>query len=70
MRLLFKVVGISPEKGAQTVIYLATSPEVEGVMGKYFIKQKEMASSPASYDVDTARRLWKESAELTGLPLD
>ena len=61
-------VGVSPEKGAETSIYLATSPEVESVTGKYFEKMKAVPSSKASYDEDAARRLWQATAELTGLP--
>lgn len=57
----------SPEKGAETSIYLATSPEVDKVSGRYFIKKTPAASSPESYDEETARRLWKTSEELTGL---
>lgn len=57
----------SPEQGAQTAIYLATSPEVGGVTGKYFAKKKAVPSSQASYDEATARRLWQVSAELSGL---
>ena len=57
----------SPEKGAETAIYLASSPEVEGVSGKYFAKKAEAKSSEQSYDEATARRLWQVSAELTKL---
>jgi len=66
---LFRPAFIRPEKGAQTGIYLATSPEVEGVTGKYFVKQKAVLSCPASYDTATASRLWQVSAEMTGLPV-
>lgn len=66
---LFRLALISPEQGAQTSIYLATSPEVEGVTGKYFVKQKAVPSSPASYDTATASRLWQVSAAMTGLPV-
>ena len=66
-RLMNAVVGVSPEEGAKTSLYLATSPEVEGVTGKYFEKCKPIESSPVSYDKDAARRLWHVSAELTGL---
>jgi retinol dehydrogenase-14 len=58
----------SPEKGAETPIYLASSPEVEGVSGKYFAKKAEAKSSERSYDTVTARRLWQVSAELTKVP--
>jgi NAD(P)-dependent dehydrogenase (short-subunit alcohol dehydrogenase family) len=58
----------SPEKGAETSIYLASSPEVEGVSGKYFAKKSEAKSSERSYDAAIARRLWQVSAEMTKLP--
>jgi NAD(P)-dependent dehydrogenase (short-subunit alcohol dehydrogenase family) len=62
-----KLIGSSPEKGAKTLIYLAASPEVEGVNGKYFVKEKPVESSQISYDQSLAGRLWKQSAELAGL---
>jgi retinol dehydrogenase-14 len=57
----------SPERGAQTPIYLASSPEVEGVTGKYFANLKPKTSSKDSYDTTAATRLWQVSAELVGL---
>lgn len=59
--------GAKPEKGAETSVYLAASPEVAGVSGGYFVGRHESRSSPASYDEAAARRLWTVSAELTGL---
>jgi len=56
------------EEGAQTSIYLASSPEVEGVTGKYFVDCKPVPSSAASYDEAAAHRLWQISAEMVGLP--
>jgi retinol dehydrogenase-12 len=61
-------IALSPEEGAENSIFLATSPEVEGITGKYFIKNEPAQSSPASCDEEIARRLWKLSAELTSLP--
>lgn len=58
---------VSPEQGAQTITYLATSPQVEGVSGKYFANQKAIESSQASYDQAAARQLWQVSAQLTGM---
>jgi len=58
---------ISPEEGAETPIYLASSPEVEGVSGKYCIDEEPVRSSPGSYDEEAARRLWEFSEEMTGL---
>jgi NAD(P)-dependent dehydrogenase (short-subunit alcohol dehydrogenase family) len=63
-RALQQVVALSPEQGAETVIYLATAPEVEGVSGQYFVKRRAVRSSPASYDVQAAQRLWQVSAEM------
>jgi NAD(P)-dependent dehydrogenase (short-subunit alcohol dehydrogenase family) len=57
----------SPEKGAETSIFLASSPEVEGLSGRYFVKKAEAHSSDVSYDERIARRLWEVSAELTNL---
>ncbi|MDR3576585.1 MAG: SDR family oxidoreductase [Anaerolineaceae bacterium] len=58
---------ISPAEGAETTIYLASSPDVAGVTGKYFIRKKETRSSEISYDEQAAARLWQISLELTGL---
>jgi NAD(P)-dependent dehydrogenase (short-subunit alcohol dehydrogenase family) len=69
IKRLVTVFSISAEEGAQTSIYLATSPEVEGVTGKYFVNQQPVPSSPASYDEATASRLWQVSAEMTALPV-
>ena len=65
---LFHLFTISPEQGAQTNIYLATSPEVEGITGKYFVDSQAVPSSPMSYDTAVAGRLWRVSGEMTGLP--
>jgi NAD(P)-dependent dehydrogenase (short-subunit alcohol dehydrogenase family) len=69
-RLLQAAAGLfalSPEAGARTVVYLASSPEAAGVSGRYFAREKAVASSPASYDEAAARRLWEVSEQLTGL---
>lgn len=58
---------ISAEKGAETCVYLASSPDVENVNGKYFVKKKAVKSSEESYDESIAKRLWEVSVELTGL---
>lgn len=60
-----KFLMITPEQGAKTSIYLASSPEVEGVTGKYFIKSREAVSAKESYDAAAAARLWDECARLT-----
>ena len=58
---------INVEKGAETSIYLASSPEVATVTGQYFYKCKPTRSSQASYDVAAQERLWQVSEQLTGL---
>jgi NAD(P)-dependent dehydrogenase (short-subunit alcohol dehydrogenase family) len=55
---------ISPEKGARTSIYLASSPEVEDVSGGYFYKCKPTAPSTVAQDDDAAGRLWDASEKL------
>lgn len=64
---LLQLAALTPERGAQTSIYLASSPEVEGVSGKYFDNCRAVNSSPVSYDREAAERLWQISLELTGL---
>lgn len=64
---LYALVAISPEKGAQTSIYLASSPEVADVTGKYFIKEKPARSSAVSYDEQAQERLWAISEQMTGV---
>jgi NAD(P)-dependent dehydrogenase (short-subunit alcohol dehydrogenase family) len=58
--------GAKPEEGAETSIYLASSPEIEAVTGKYFERKRPVASSRESYDEAVARRLWDVSERLTG----
>jgi NAD(P)-dependent dehydrogenase (short-subunit alcohol dehydrogenase family) len=59
--------GIDTSKGAQTSLYLATSPELAVVSGRYYVNQEERRSTAVAYDETLARRLWQISAELTGL---
>jgi len=54
----------TPEKGADTVIWLASSPEVEGITGRYFIDRKDRQSNQESYNVAIASRLWEVSEEM------
>jgi NAD(P)-dependent dehydrogenase (short-subunit alcohol dehydrogenase family) len=53
---------LTPEEGADTQIWLASSPEVEGITGKYFVRRRETRSSAISYDTGVAQRLWDVSA--------
>jgi NAD(P)-dependent dehydrogenase (short-subunit alcohol dehydrogenase family) len=64
---LIRFIAKSPKEGAETLIYLASSPEAEGVSGKYFANKRAVRSSANSHDEETARRLWQASAELTGI---
>jgi retinol dehydrogenase 14 len=64
---LFSIFMISAEKGAETSIYLASSPEVGGVSGKYFVKKMQRRSSETSYDEAVAKKLWDISLGMTGL---
>jgi NAD(P)-dependent dehydrogenase (short-subunit alcohol dehydrogenase family) len=67
MRAAFALMGKSPEEGARTVVYLATSPDVEEVSGGYFIDEKRAEASPEAQDDAAAARLWQVSEKLTGL---
>lgn len=60
----------SPEKGARTLIYLASSPDVEGISGRFFLHQRARKTKPVTSDAAIAARLWRVSAELVGLPAD
>ncbi len=70
MRLMLPVIRPfmkSPEHGAATSIYLASSAEVSDMTGRYFANSKPKASSKASQDAAAAARLWDVSADLVGL---
>ncbi|NQT74786.1 MAG: SDR family oxidoreductase [Chloroflexi bacterium] len=65
---MLKPFAMSPAKAAETSIYLASSPEVEGTTGKYFMKKsKSVPSSPITYDEAAAQRLWEISTQMTGI---
>jgi NAD(P)-dependent dehydrogenase (short-subunit alcohol dehydrogenase family) len=57
---------ISPEQGAETIVYLASSPEVADKTGGYFVKRKLVEPSAAARDDTAAKRLWIESEKLAG----
>ena len=57
----------SPDRGADTPVYLASSPEAEGLTGQFFAKRKPRKSNPTSYDKATTERLWRVSANLVGI---
>lgn len=64
---LFKPFMRSPEQGADTVIWLSFSPDVEGVSGRYYADRKPVEPKKIANDPDARRRLWEESERLTGL---
>jgi NAD(P)-dependent dehydrogenase (short-subunit alcohol dehydrogenase family) len=67
-RVIWKTIApflISPRRGADTAIYLASSSEVKEISGKYFEKRKQVAPSKAAEDSEAAIRLWKLSEKLT-----
>ena len=68
---LFKIVqklfAKSPEKGAETLVYLASSQAVAGISGKYWSEKQQKRSSDNSYDRERQKRLWEFSADVTGI---
>jgi NAD(P)-dependent dehydrogenase (short-subunit alcohol dehydrogenase family) len=62
-----KLFAISPEKGAETIVYLASSPEVAATSGEYFYKCRPATPTAGARDDAAATRLWIESAKLAGL---
>jgi NAD(P)-dependent dehydrogenase (short-subunit alcohol dehydrogenase family) len=65
---LFKWFYKSAEEGAQPVLHLAASPDLDGVTGQYFREMDRVNPSTAAFDEKAAARLWRASLELTGLP--
>ncbi len=59
----------TPAQGAQTSIYLASSPDLDGVTGQFFANRKPKTASKVADDADMAARLWQVSAELVGMTL-
>jgi NAD(P)-dependent dehydrogenase (short-subunit alcohol dehydrogenase family) len=64
---LMKFFAITPEKGAETIIYLASSGEVAKTTGQYFYKCKPVEPSKIAQDDDAAERLWQQTAKLAGI---
>jgi len=67
MKMIRPFLAISPQEGAETSIYVASSPEVENISGKYFAKKQVSESSPLTHDRNLQQNLWKMSEELTEL---
>jgi NAD(P)-dependent dehydrogenase (short-subunit alcohol dehydrogenase family) len=64
---LAKPLFASPERGARGLIYLAAAPEVAGVSGRFFLRQRARQTKPVTHDREVAARLWRVSADLVGL---
>jgi NAD(P)-dependent dehydrogenase (short-subunit alcohol dehydrogenase family) len=62
-----KLFAISQQKGAETIVHLASSPDVAGATGGYFYKCKLATPSPEAQDDGSAKRLWTETEKLTGI---
>jgi NAD(P)-dependent dehydrogenase (short-subunit alcohol dehydrogenase family) len=67
MGAVIPLIARSPEKGAQTSIYLASSPEVQSVTGKYFVDCRVTKTAPQAADMAVAKKLWDVSAEMVNL---
>ena len=57
---------ISPERGADTPLHLAVSPEVEGITGSYWKRRQQARPNPQALDQAFVRRLWDETVRLVG----
>ena len=64
-----KLFMLSAEKGADTIVYLAANPEIEGLTGGYYERNRKVTPSPLAGDHAIPKRLWDRSAALVGLPL-
>lgn len=66
---IFSLTALSPEEGARTSLYLASSPEVEDVGGKYFVKSVPRRSHPLTYNEALQQQLWEACEKLVQLPV-
>jgi hypothetical protein len=64
--IIHPIMAVSPRIGAETSIYLASSPEVSNISGKYFVRKEVTESTQISYDREYQKRLWKISEKMTG----
>jgi len=67
IKILQNLVAISPQKGAETLVYLASSAEVAGISGKYWNRKQDKPSSKNSYDTQQQKQLWNFSVGVTGV---
>ncbi len=65
INFVIRILGVNVSKGAEALVYLATSPEVEGLSGKYFVGRRAVPSSALSHDARLASDLWELSERLT-----
>jgi NAD(P)-dependent dehydrogenase (short-subunit alcohol dehydrogenase family) len=70
LRMVLPLFGAAPESGADTAVWLATTPEVRGLSGRYFYKRKEKPMSGQATDDAACARLWELSLARTGLAAD
>ena len=64
---IFKRFLISPERGADTSVYLASSDDVKNITGKYFVKCKQTETKNKFITAENRKILWDRSLELSGL---
>ena len=67
LRFFLPLMGMTPERGADTPVYLASSPDVETATGYYFVRRLPEPSSLESYDEEASLGLWRASLQITGL---
>ena len=67
LKWLMSKISLTPEQGADNTIYMASSADVEGVTGKYFVKHAPVQSAPITYDIETAQKLWTVSENIISL---
>lgn len=67
VRLLFKVLAATPEKGAETPVFVATAPELDGVTDSFFEKKQSKPFPPGPESAEIRKRFWDESAKLVRL---
>jgi hypothetical protein len=58
---------LTPRQGAETVVYLASSNNLNGITGKFFFEKKEKQSTEESYNLEKAKKLWELSENLCGI---
>ena len=64
---IMSIFALNVEKGAESSVFLATSPDIKNITGKYYSKMNMVPSSEESYNEENAKRLWKVSLKMTGL---